>query len=170
MGKFQGRDNIRGGGNFRGGSTGRSHDRPNFRDQKGQGRRFDKEVSMHKTVCSECHKDCEVPFRPSGDKPVYCSNCFSHKREDQDRGGKRNFSDKTSSFSSFPRTAVDLDNLNKQLVEINNKLDYLLLAFKNLNQLEEKKETKTLKPVLKKVVKVKDSSLKKIKKEKKIKK
>lgn len=33
---------------------------------------------MHQAVCAECGKRCEVPFRPTGDKPVYCSDCFGH--------------------------------------------------------------------------------------------
>lgn len=39
---------------------------------------------MHKTVCSECKKDCEVPFKPSGDRPIFCKDCFS-KRKAQTR-------------------------------------------------------------------------------------
>ena len=36
---------------------------------------------MHKASCGDCGKECEVPFEPKGDKPVYCSECFqSHKR------------------------------------------------------------------------------------------
>ncbi|KAF0194604.1 MAG: zinc-ribbon domain containing protein [Bacillota bacterium] len=31
---------------------------------------------MHKVTCSRCGKEAEVPFRPSGDKPVYCKDCF----------------------------------------------------------------------------------------------
>ncbi len=31
---------------------------------------------MHKAVCSECGKDCEIPFRPTGGRPIFCSNCF----------------------------------------------------------------------------------------------
>ncbi|MFA6215100.1 MAG: CxxC-x17-CxxC domain-containing protein [Patescibacteria group bacterium] len=31
---------------------------------------------MHQTVCSDCGQKCEVPFRPTGDRPVYCSQCF----------------------------------------------------------------------------------------------
>jgi CxxC-x17-CxxC domain-containing protein len=31
---------------------------------------------MHRATCAECGKPCEVPFKPSGDKPVFCSNCF----------------------------------------------------------------------------------------------
>jgi CxxC-x17-CxxC domain-containing protein len=32
---------------------------------------------MHPAVCAQCGKDTTVPFRPRGDKPVYCSDCFS---------------------------------------------------------------------------------------------
>ncbi len=34
---------------------------------------------MHPAVCAQCGKDTEVPFRPSGDRPVYCSECFSKR-------------------------------------------------------------------------------------------
>ncbi len=34
---------------------------------------------MHPAVCAQCNKDTEVPFRPSGDRPVYCSDCFSKR-------------------------------------------------------------------------------------------
>jgi len=32
---------------------------------------------MHPAVCAQCGKDTMVPFRPRGDRPVYCSDCFS---------------------------------------------------------------------------------------------
>ncbi len=32
---------------------------------------------MHPAVCAQCGKDTTVPFRPRGDRPVYCSDCFS---------------------------------------------------------------------------------------------
>ncbi|PWB38974.1 MAG: hypothetical protein C3F02_01025 [Parcubacteria group bacterium] len=41
-------------------------------------RRPDRERSaMFDAICDKCGKACQVPFRPSGDKPVYCSDCFS---------------------------------------------------------------------------------------------
>jgi CxxC-x17-CxxC domain-containing protein len=40
----------------------------------GYGRR---EREMHDAVCAQCGKNTQVPFRPSGDRPVYCSDCFS---------------------------------------------------------------------------------------------
>ncbi len=35
---------------------------------------------MHPVVCAECGKDTTVPFQPRGDRPVYCSDCFSKQR------------------------------------------------------------------------------------------
>jgi len=34
---------------------------------------------MHPAVCAQCNKDTEVPFLPTGDRPVYCSDCFSKR-------------------------------------------------------------------------------------------
>ncbi|MBF0123110.1 MAG: DNA-directed RNA polymerase [Candidatus Omnitrophica bacterium] len=35
---------------------------------------------MHKATCGDCGKECEVPFKPREDRPVYCKECFSkHK-------------------------------------------------------------------------------------------
>ena len=36
-------------------------------------------VKMHRTTCSACGEECEVPFKPTGEKPVFCSNCFGGK-------------------------------------------------------------------------------------------
>ena len=35
---------------------------------------------MYSVVCAECGKDATVPFQPRGDRPVYCSDCFSKQR------------------------------------------------------------------------------------------
>ena len=32
---------------------------------------------MHPVVCDQCGVDTMVPFVPRGDRPVYCSDCFS---------------------------------------------------------------------------------------------
>jgi len=35
----------------------------------------------HKAICSDCGKECEVPFKPTAGKPVYCGDCFQkHKK------------------------------------------------------------------------------------------
>lgn len=41
------------------------------------------ERTMHPAVCSACGKDTMVPFVPSNDKPVYCSDCFQSRRPQQ---------------------------------------------------------------------------------------
>jgi CxxC-x17-CxxC domain-containing protein len=35
---------------------------------------------MFSVVCSECGKPAQVPFKPRGDRPVYCSDCFGKRR------------------------------------------------------------------------------------------
>ena len=35
---------------------------------------------MFSATCSSCGREAQVPFRPSGAKPVYCSDCFSSRR------------------------------------------------------------------------------------------
>lgn len=35
---------------------------------------------MYPAVCARCGKDTEVPFQPRGDRPVYCSDCYSQER------------------------------------------------------------------------------------------
>lgn len=38
------------------------------------------ERQMFPVVCDECGQDTMVPFQPTGNKPVYCSDCFSARR------------------------------------------------------------------------------------------
>ncbi|MDR3565679.1 MAG: zinc-ribbon domain containing protein [Negativicutes bacterium] len=47
------------------------------KQQGGFGRGSRQPREMHPAVCAACGKDTQVPFRPSGDRPVYCSDCFS---------------------------------------------------------------------------------------------
>jgi CxxC-x17-CxxC domain-containing protein len=47
----------------------------------GGGERAQRE--MFSATCSSCGQEAQVPFQPSGAKPVYCSTCF------QQRGGAR---------------------------------------------------------------------------------
>lgn len=38
-------------------------------------------VEMHKAVCSDCGKECEVPFKPTEGRPVYCRECLPKHRK-----------------------------------------------------------------------------------------
>ncbi len=46
-----------------------------------------REREMFPAVCAQCGKDTQVPFQPSGEKPVYCSDCFSARRASDGGGG-----------------------------------------------------------------------------------
>ncbi len=39
-----------------------------------------REREMFSATCSSCGNEARVPFQPRGDKPVYCSDCFSKQR------------------------------------------------------------------------------------------
>jgi CxxC-x17-CxxC domain-containing protein len=43
---------------------------------------------MTTVICSNCGKETQVPFVPTGDRPVYCSDCFSQMGGGS-RGGNR---------------------------------------------------------------------------------
>jgi CxxC-x17-CxxC domain-containing protein len=50
-----------------------------YRENKGRGfNRGPRE--MHEVTCADCGKQTEVPFKPDGDRPVYCRECYQkHK-------------------------------------------------------------------------------------------
>ena len=48
------------------------------RDAKKNAARAPRE--MVETVCANCGKVARVPFQPSTDRPVLCSECFAAKR------------------------------------------------------------------------------------------
>ncbi|MEG1528146.1 MAG: zinc-ribbon domain containing protein [Clostridia bacterium] len=47
------------------------------RDKKKSERRQTRK--MFTATCANCGKECQVPFEPREDRPVYCSECFSKK-------------------------------------------------------------------------------------------
>src|SRR4030042_2735063 len=83
---------------------------------EGGGRR-----EMFKTVCSNCGKDCEVPFRPTSGKPVYCSDCFEKmggRGQDSPRQERPERSDFRVPAPSFDQNKVQFDALNVKLDKI----------------------------------------------------
>ena len=93
----------------------RSGGRDNFRrNSRGSERR---PVEMHDVICDKCKKKCQVPFKPSKDKPVLCSECFEKS------GG--------SSRSSGPRGRNSSSGVSPaQLKRIEEKLDKIIDALK----------------------------------------
>jgi CxxC-x17-CxxC domain-containing protein len=35
-----------------------------------------RERQLYPAICANCGKETMVPFKPSGDRPVYCKDCF----------------------------------------------------------------------------------------------
>ena len=46
-----------------------------------RGRSFDSQPrQMYKIVRSDCGQEGEVPFKPDGERPVYCRECYQKHR------------------------------------------------------------------------------------------
>jgi CxxC-x17-CxxC domain-containing protein len=41
------------------------------------------ERTMHPATCDACGRETQVPFMPTSGKPVYCSDCFKSRRDQQ---------------------------------------------------------------------------------------
>lgn len=68
----------------------------------------EKKPTMHTAICSDCDRECEVPFKPAGDKPVYCRDCFRNKGEST--GGaapQRDFNERRASATMHMATCDD---------------------------------------------------------------
>jgi len=42
---------------------------------------FDREREMFTTKCGDCGNECQVPFQPKEDRPVYCRECFQNHKQ-----------------------------------------------------------------------------------------
>jgi CxxC-x17-CxxC domain-containing protein len=155
MKNFKSGNDKRGGfGGGRGGRDdrgGRGDDKPVFYGKsRGGDRSTDREQRMFKAICSDCNKSCDVPFKPSSDKPVFCRDCFSAKRDRETReykaglasGEPKKFGqDKPASYalpmhslSTLPK--VD-ESMKKQVAEMSMRLDKLTALVEKI--IEEKK-------------------------------
>jgi len=119
------------------------------RPPSGWGGRSDGPKQMFPAVCGKCGEDCQVPFRPSGDRPVFCSNCFKEQGGGNDRprfapkrfdGGNRD---------SAPR--VSAPDYSAQFASLNAKMDKILSMLTPVKvEKVEKEEVKKEKKVAKK--------------------
>jgi len=115
--------------------------RGGFRPER---RSFDRgPVTMHKATCSECGEICEVPFRPTGDKPVYCNKCFAGKREGGERAPRKDFGRrdfvKSDSYKRQDQSSGN-EEIKRQLETISNKLDQLTRSLESLTKNKEEKK------------------------------
>lgn len=131
-------------------------------DRRDSGRRsFEKQ--MHEVTCDKCGKRCEVPFKPTEGKPVYCSDCFektgnSSRYGDRDskrfdrgsynRSGGRDsgrFSKRDSGSNKPEQFIKEFDQLNRKLdailkaLEVSKKEQFAEKPVKEPKKIEKKK-------------------------------
>lgn len=74
-------------------------------------------------VCSKCGKECKLPFKPSEDRPVFCSDCFAKTRGETD---SRNQGDRNFRKPSFENRSSDYPQYKEQFSALHLKLDKIL--------------------------------------------
>jgi CxxC-x17-CxxC domain-containing protein len=106
-------------------------------------RDFDRDTQeMFSATCAQCGKRCEVPFRPTGERPVFCRDCFraqehvpGRNSNGQDTPGARpRFGGHTEvrnerEFRPHPTKTYSpdgLDSLKRQIIALESKIDRIL--------------------------------------------
>ncbi len=183
---------FKSGGGRPGGFRPGGGDRPQFARKSGFGgaprggndrndRGGDRPVQMFAATCAECGKATEVPFRPNGQKPVFCRDCFALKRGSEESGNSRgDFNrrdDRTERPRSFEKREYTpqaptqraaspvedkrIDELSRKVELIHKKLDTVMemiegMALAKGSEIQQVELAKTVKKVAaKKAVKAK---------------
>jgi|GEM_PF-1033502 len=132
MGDFRrdkGRDRGSRGGDFS--KRNFSRDRP-FDDSRRGDRDFNRRApEMHTVVCDQCGEECEVPFKPTSSKPVYCSACFRNKESSSSR--------RETSRRISPAGNMAPSNSN-EIKQINAKLDKIISMLEQFEVVESEEE------------------------------
>ena len=98
------------------------------RRDRGRDRRSGR-LEMHQATCDKCGKDCEVPFKPTQGKPLYCDDCFREKNREAGSGSE----------SGKPN--------NENFDQINKKLDKILKILDSKELVEEQPKLKKPKKI-----------------------
>lgn len=109
-----------------GGGAGKSYGRDR---EGGAGRSFEKKsfggpraggtLELFDVTCAQCGKHTQVPFKPTGARPVLCRECFTGG----DGGGGRDSAPRQNS-----RPSAGSGDSSRELREINEKLDKIMNA------------------------------------------
>ncbi|MEK7644240.1 MAG: CxxC-x17-CxxC domain-containing protein [Patescibacteria group bacterium] len=82
-------------------------------------------------TCSDCGGKCRLPFKPSGNRPVFCSKCF-----DKQGGGAAM---KKTRFAPSRSENADNGELLEMLKKLNYKVDSLIEMLATKKPFEKKK-------------------------------
>ncbi len=90
----------------------------NSRDDRGSRySRDDRREESTTVTCSDCGTECQVPFVPRTNKPVFCSDCFrQNKPQDSgdDRGSRYSRDDRSSRRSSYRDSRSSKDDFKSK--------------------------------------------------------
>lgn len=114
----------------------------------------DRPREMFDATCDNCGKPCQVPFRPTSGKPVYCSDCFEKMGGRDGRGEGRSNDRPSFDRPRFEERAPRQDNQNKvQFDSLNAKLDKIisLLESKTIETVKVAQTPKVVKKAVKKL-------------------
>lgn len=122
--------------------------------------RSDRPAQMFTATCAQCHKECEVPFRPNGSRPVYCRECFGGKDGQSNNTRRFGNNDLFKREQDSPLQAGNgaMNDIKTALSMINIKLDRVLSLMSKenttTNEIVEVKEdvSQTEKPTRKRKV------------------
>ena len=65
--------------------------------------RNDRQRESATVTCADCGTECEIPFVPRTDRPVYCSDCFRQNKPQDFRDDRNSRNDRDSRFSRNDR-------------------------------------------------------------------
>lgn len=122
-GGFKKRDSDANGRSGFGGGRGSS------KGAKFRGGRVSRSPELFQAVCDECNNQCQIPFRPSQDKPVYCRDCFTRQgyKPGRDSNGADGIRpDLRRIFTSQSNDNESMDAIKQKLSHIESKLDLIL--------------------------------------------
>ncbi len=115
-------------------------------------RRGDNNSQMHKATCGDCGKSCEVPFRPTGEKPVFCRDCFGAKKDPSNKYGSRDEGrNETRSYNNDSverpvsvenKSSVMGSDVRSAIATINARIESLSFSIEKLNKIVETLSTK----------------------------
>jgi len=61
-----------------------------FNGGRGRDHRSDDRPQMHNAICSKCGASCLIPFKPTGNRPIFCNDCFRLESKNSHTGDIRN--------------------------------------------------------------------------------
>ena len=79
-----------------------------------------RERPKFKAICADCKKECTIPFKPSGDRPVYCQDCFSRRKVINMSGIK--IEDKSKEVTPVSTTTIALVESKKPQTKTKKKV------------------------------------------------